>query len=78
VGGFPALELGATGLLLLKELPDGLRALEEIPGRETVERLGVVLLGGRLRVILLGRRVLGLTIVADLVRDEGLEILGRA
>jgi len=84
VGGFPTLELGATGFLLLKELPDGLRALEVILGGWVAGRLGVILLGvdllgGLLRVILLGRRVLGLTIVLlGLLRTERFEMLGRA
>ena len=79
MGGFPALELGAAGFLLLKELPDGLRALEVILGRRVTGRLGVDLLGGLLRVTLLGRRVLGLTIVLlGLLRTEGFEMLDRA
>ncbi len=79
MGGFPALELGATGFLLLKELLEGLRALEVILGRRVAGRLGVDLLGGLLRVTLLGRRVLGLTIVLlGLLRTEGFETLGRA
>jgi len=79
VGGFPALELGATGLLLLKELMDGLRALEVILGRRVAGGLGAVLLGGLLGVILLGRRVLGVTMVLlGLLRTEGFETLGRA
>jgi|GEM_PF-3284751 len=70
------LVLGAVGLLLLKELTDGLRALEVILDRRVAGRLGVDLLGGLLRVILLGRRVLGLTIVLlGLLRTEGFETL---
>ena len=73
------LVLGATGFLLLKELLEGLRALEVILGRRVAGRLGVDLLGGLLRVTLLGRRVLGLTIVLlGLLRIEGFETLGRA
>ena len=70
------LVLGAVGFLLLKELPDGLRELAVILGRRVAGRLGVDLLGGLLRVILLGRRVLGVTIVLlGLLRTEGFETL---
>ena len=41
----PVPELTAVGLLLLRELLDGLRVLEVIPGRVVTGRLTVTLLG---------------------------------
>ena len=75
VGGFPTLELGAADFLLPKELPEGLRTLEAFPGRETIVRLGVVLVGGLLRVTLLGWLTLGLEVILELLLVKGLEVL---
>jgi hypothetical protein len=75
VGGFPTLELGAVDLLLLRELPEDLLTLEVVGGRETVDRLGVVLAGGLLRVTLLGWLTLGVEDILELLLVEGLEVL---
>ena len=75
VGGFPTLELGAVDLLLLRELPEDLLTLEVVGGRETVDRLGVVVAGGLLRVTLLGWLTLGVEVILELLLVEGLEVL---
>ena len=74
-GDFTTLELGVADFPLLKELPEDFRALEVLGGRETIERLGVVLAGGLLRVTLLGWLTLGVEDILELLLVEGLEAL---
>ena len=63
VGDFTALEREDAKLLALKELPEDLRALEEFEGRDTLDRLDVLLPEELLRVTL------------ELLLVEGLEVL---
>ncbi len=76
MGGFPALEREAAKLLALKELPEDLRELEVFEGRETTDRLGVLLMGELLRVTLELLLVEGLELLTrELLLVEGLEEL---
>jgi len=77
VGAVLTLEPEFANILLLKELPD-LLALEllEVEGRETIDRLVVLLLDGLLRVTLELLLVEGFEVLTlELLLVEGLEVL---
>jgi hypothetical protein len=80
IGCLALLELPVVGLVVLEELEDGFRILEEELGREVVTRLVVTLLGLRLDVTLLDREDVGVLVVnvlVELLRLELIEVLDR-